>query len=77
MKKNRDKWCKGVEGVNHTIVVRNDGRTLADLTSCHQSGKKWLCVHYKYCPKCDRVLTYEWDMTPDDCPDFAEAAVPA
>lgn len=65
-------WCKSKVGVDHTPEVTKAGRTLGSLGQCGKHGSKWLCVHHVRCSVCKRVLTYEWQMSGDRCPDYSD-----
>lgn len=65
-------WCKSKVGVKHTPQVLRAGRVLGALGTCGQHGSKWLCVHHIRCEVCKRVLTYEWQMSALDCPDYTD-----
>lgn len=68
-------WCKSKVGREHTPQVTKEGRVLGALGTCRQKGSKWLCVHHVRCEVCKRVLTYEWQMDPADCPENKAATV--
>lgn len=72
-KKDLDRWCKGKVDVEHQpVAVLHPDRLMGQLAKCGFRGKSWVCVHVMWCPKCKRVLRYEWQMTADNCPDHEE-----
>lgn len=69
-KKNLDEYCNGKVSTPHTPKTAKGGRFLGDNSLCRYVGKVWVCTHYVKCGECGRLLKYEWDMKPEDCPDF-------
>lgn len=68
-KKDLDRWCKGKEGVEHTLDVVLES-PVSRYAQCHVVGTQWICVHSVVCNVCKRVLSSPWQMKKEECPTY-------
>jgi len=63
-KKNTRRWCKGVPGREHIVVVERHSQYGYDC------GKRWgnwyWCLHVETCSACGKILRH---LKPAECPD--------
>lgn len=62
-KKNTRKWCKGVTGREHVLVIQKDPRW---NWACENGRTWWPCAHQEVCETCGKVL--RWNIPVEECP---------
>lgn len=75
-RKNTRKWCKGIEGREHTPEIVEAKWTTRECRDYPQhvawwlkkgSTDTWWCQHQRACSQCGKILDYF--LEPAECPD--------